>query len=283
MERRLFLKLAGAFALSLGRVAARGMETTLLTAPLELRGVWPGTSLEAASRVLPRIRQACLSGVRLVSDRQPDHLIIDDHAEGPPAIWLHDDLPQTAWIIVDVGPNDWCKLAYQFGHELGHVLCNSWEASAKPRPPSQWLEESLVEAFSIRGLGRLAKSWREDPPFAGDAGFGTSVQSYRESLIASYRREALLKPAPGPATWFRADRALLESGAAAPKGVAVLHVLDVLESDGACVEDLGAVNRWSSRSGAPLEEYLKLWEKSCREVGASGRLPARLGSLFGVN
>ena len=106
-------------------------------------------------------REACLSGVRLVSDRQPDRLVVDDHAEGHPAIWLHDDHTRTAWIIVDIGPNDWCKLAYQFGHELGHVLCNSWEASAKPRPPSQWFEESLVEAFSILGLGLLARSWQE--------------------------------------------------------------------------------------------------------------------------
>src|SRR5262245_29647307 len=36
-------------------------------------------------------------------------------------------------------------LAYQFGHELGHVTANSWQPHAKPQPPSRWLEEALVE------------------------------------------------------------------------------------------------------------------------------------------
>lgn len=29
----------------------------------------------------------------------------------------------------------------------------------------------LVEAFSLRGLGRLAEAWEKDPPFAGDDAF----------------------------------------------------------------------------------------------------------------
>jgi hypothetical protein len=72
------------------------------------------------------MREVSLAGVKLVSHQQPDKLRIDEHRSGPPAIWLHSDPPKTAWIIVDTGALDWCKLAYQFGHELGQVLCNSW-------------------------------------------------------------------------------------------------------------------------------------------------------------
>ena len=31
-------------------------------------------------------------------------------------------------------------------------MANSWQPHAKPMPPCQWLEEAMVEAFSIRGL-----------------------------------------------------------------------------------------------------------------------------------
>jgi hypothetical protein len=75
--------------------------------------------------VLSRARQPCLAGLKLVSDRQPAKILVDNHTDGAPAIWLHDDPADTAWIIVDVSPLDWSKLAYQFGHELGPVLCNS--------------------------------------------------------------------------------------------------------------------------------------------------------------
>ncbi|MDX8500633.1 hypothetical protein RFM99_19690 [Mesorhizobium sp. VK4C] len=75
------------------------------------------------------------------------------------------------------------KLAYQFGHELGQVLANSWQQDAKPAPPCQWLEEGLVEAVSLHGLRRFAKDWKENPPSAGDNAFGDSIGKYSEDII----------------------------------------------------------------------------------------------------
>jgi hypothetical protein len=90
----------------------------------------------------------------------------------------------------DIGARDWCKLAYQFGHELGHVLCNSWQHRAEPKLPNQWLEEALVEAFSIRGLGLLADSWEERPPFPDAAAFVTAIRKYRQDLTDKYEKPA---------------------------------------------------------------------------------------------
>jgi hypothetical protein len=251
---------------------------TLLSAPLELVGEWGGSPPQAAARVLSRMREVSLAGIELVSDQQPDKLRIDEHPSGPPAIWLHGDPPKTAWIIVDIGPLDWCKLAYQFGHELGHVLCNSWGPNAGPRPPTQWLEEALVEAFSIRGLALLAVSWEQNPPFAGDAGFAVPIRQYRGNLVEGYQKQQT--PGTDFASWFAANRTGLERGLPAPEGPAVLAALPELEHHKACVADLGAVNRWPARTEVPVEKYLSLWEKSCSEVGAPGRLPVRLRSLL---
>src|SRR5712692_3274195 len=126
LMRRTFLGLLGALSLCpaglIADVRAQPVESkkSLLKAPLELAGAWPSSPPEAVIRVLARMREACLFGVKLVSDRQPDRLRVDNHADGLPAIWLHTDPADTAWIIVNIGPHDWSKLAYQFGHELGH-------------------------------------------------------------------------------------------------------------------------------------------------------------------
>ncbi|WP_424363279.1 hypothetical protein [Methylocystis parvus] len=286
MDRRTFFKLAAALGLCPGRVLAdmtANRNGSLSRAPIEMKGSWPEASPEVAARVAARVREICLTGVQLVSDRQPDRIIVDNHQQGSPAIWLHGDQPEAAWIILDVGPRDWCKLAYQLGHELGHVLCNSWEATARPRPPSQWLEEALVEAFSIRGLGMLARNWAERPPFEGDEAFGAAIADYRKKLLEMYRAEAAKERAADAAAWFHNDRKVLESGLAAPKGLAVLEIIALFDRDKKLVCDLGAANRWASRTGVPLEEYLTLWEKSCRETGAPGRLPAQLRNAFGVS
>ena len=56
-----------------------------------------------------RDREACLSGVRLLSDHQPDRLRVDYQSSGPPHIWLHTN-PMTAWIIVDIATRAWSQL-----------------------------------------------------------------------------------------------------------------------------------------------------------------------------
>lgn len=278
MHRRRFLGLAGAALLAGRRLAAAGEPPpTLRVAPLELTGGWGGSPMPAAARVVARVREVSLADVRLLSDRQPQRLRVENHASGPPAIWLHADPAETAWIIVDIGPRDWCKLAYQFGHELGHVLCNSWGPLARPAPPSQWLEEALAEGFSLRGLGLLARSWEQDPPFAGDAGFAKFIGQYRAVLVAQYRAAA--PPGPDIAACWRNHCRDFTQGKGDPL---VLAVLAAMERDPVAVADLGALNRWPARSAVPVEGYLALWQKSCAEVGASGHLPARLGSLLGL-
>jgi len=251
-----------------------------LTSPLEIEGDWGGSLPESARRVVLRMREACLTGVRLLSDRQPDRLRVENHSTGPPAIWLHADPVTTAWAIVDIDPRDWCKLAYQFGHELGHIFANSWNAVAWPRPPCQWLEEAMVEAFSIRGLATLADGWERDPPFTGDSAFAGAIRRYRADLIEHYRKAGGQGPAADLAAWFAANRAAVEAlhGLSEFLGPAVLAILAALESDVACVEDLGALNRWPERSSLPIEDYFEKWEASCAEIGASGRLPQRLKS-----
>lgn len=259
--------------------------TSLLTAPIELAGDWGRMIHGSAVQVVERMRHACLESVRLLSDRQPTRLRVEEHTSGPPAIWLHPDGSNMAWIIVDIGERDWSKLAYQFGHELGHVFANSWWADAKPAPPCQWLEEAIVEAFSLHGLGRLAKSWKQNPPFAGDNAFGDAIAEYREDIIKRY---AALADSQGfardPAAWFHDHRDEIEVLSLNPFAQAMsVAILAEYEQAPDCVEALGALNRWPGRSGIPAAEYLQRWQQSCAELHASSQLPVRLGELLGVS
>ncbi|TIV38596.1 MAG: hypothetical protein E5V99_05905, partial [Mesorhizobium sp.] len=234
--------------------------------------------------VIERMRQACLDGVRLLSDRQPTRLRVEEHTSGPPAIWLHPDASGMAWIIVDIGERDWSKLAYQFGHELGHVFANSWQADAKPAPPCQWLEEAMVEAFSLRGLWRLAKSWKHTPPFPGDNAFGDLIAKYRENIINGYQSLADFQGLAGdPPAWFAKHRSEIEVPSLNPFAQAMsLTILSEYEQAPDCVEALGALNRWPGRSRIPIGEYLQKWKESCAEIHASTRLPIHLGKLLGI-
>lgn len=258
--------------------------TSLLTAPVELAGDWGRMLHGAAIQVVERMRHACLEKVRLISDRQPTRLRVEEHTSGPPAIWLHPDDSNMAWIIVDIGERDWSKLAYQVGHELGHVLANSWWADAKPAPPCQWLEEAMVEALSLYGLGRLAEGWKQNPPFANDNAFGDAIAKYREDMVKRYTTLADSQGfARDPAAWFHDHRGEIEIPNLNPFAQAMsVTILAEYELAPDCVEALGALNRWPGRSGIPLVEYLQRWEESCAELHASSHLPLRLSELFGT-
>ena len=270
-------------SLDLDSAAAAAAKESLLTIPVEIMGSWGGSLPQDARQVILRMRAACLGELRLVSDHQPDRLRIEDASSGPPHVWLHNDPRTIAWVVVDIAPRHWSQLAYQFGHELGHVLCNSWHAAAWPRPPCQWLEEALVEAFSIRGLGRLADDWERNPPYPHDNAFSASIRKYRSDLVERYR--AAGRPAnTSLAEWFRSNSAVLEGlgGLRELLGPAIVAVVAEYGEDSRCVEDLGALNRWPERTAIPLTDYLRKWEASCRELGATGRLPPRLKTLLGL-
>lgn len=258
---------------------------TLLTAPIELIGNWGHMIPDAAAHVVERMRRACLDGFRLVSDDQPDRLRVEEHTFGPPAVWLHADGARIGWIIVDVGERDWSKLAYQFGHELGHVTANSWRPDAKPAAPCQWLEEAMVEAFSLRGLALLADDWSRNPPFPDDSGFGAALAVYRQNMVERYGKLAQEQGDPqNLGAWFKKRRPAIEAqpylGPFAQ--AASLTILAEYERDPAGLEALGALNRWRGRSGLPIEDYFRAWEASCAELQASQSLPVRLRELLAL-
>ena len=235
--------------------------------------------------VVERMRRACFDGVRLVSDGQPERLRVTEHTSGPPSVWLHYDKASIGWVFVDVGERDWSRLAYQFGHELGHVTANSWRANDKPATPCQWLEEAMVEAFSLRGLGRLADDWSRDPPFVDDSQFGAAIAVYRQNVVQRYGQLAKQQGhADDPAAWFATHRREIEAeGGLAPFAqAACVTILAEYERDPACIEALGALNRWPGRTSLPTAAYFAAWEKSCAELGASPVLPVWLRATLAI-
>lgn len=290
MNRRDLFALSGGLLLafrgplSKAEVAPIGRDTNLRNAPIEISGDWGDATENDPRAVIARARQACLARVRLISDRQPSRLRVEDQASGPPHIWLHDHQPEIAWIVVDIAPLHWSQLAYQFGHELGHVLCNSWVQDATLKPPSRWLEEAMAEAFSIRGLGLLADSWQRRPPFPNNSAYADSLRKYRDDLVAKYRSVTSHDPVVDVAAWFQKSRPALDSahGVGPSEGQAIVAIVDLFDTDPDCVSDMGAVNRWPERSSVPLERYLQLWQESCAELKSPGVLPARIRQLLGV-
>jgi hypothetical protein len=156
--------------------------------------------------------------------------------------------------------------------------------AAQPHPPCQWLEESLVEAFSIRGVGRLADDWERDPPFPDDSAFSSAIRKYRSGTLGRYQIAGGEPAKISLAEWFKVNRADVDGpgGLRLSLGPAIVAFGKEYDQDIRCVEDLGALNRWPERTGLPIADYLTKWQTSCQQINASGHLPARVKALLGV-
>ena len=83
----------------------------------------------------------------------------------------------------------WGKFAYQFAHELCHVLSNLERLRGNP---NNWFVEALCELSSVFTLRQMAERWRTQPPYPNWASYAGSLAGYPVCMpVASGQRDLL--------------------------------------------------------------------------------------------
>lgn len=128
--------------------------------------------------------------------------VVVSHTEGNP-VALYERGPGGEYRVLlhASGPN-WHLYAYEFAHELCHVLSNYEEnAGADPLRYNQWFEEALCETASLYTLKSLAETWEESPPAPGWSVHTAKLRRFFDLLIAEGHRQL---PEDTPlAAWLR--------------------------------------------------------------------------------
>src|SRR5579862_1995209 len=84
-------------------------------------------------------------------------------------------------VRLDVEGFLWARFAFQFSHELGHVLCGFEEYPN----PNLWFEETICEVASLYALGRMAEVWSRRPPYENWKSYAPQLKKYRDERIAT--------------------------------------------------------------------------------------------------
>ena len=102
----------------------------------------------------------------------------------------HDDLiPRTHYRFVAGDPffiqltalgRKWDQFAYQFSHELCHVLSDYERLRENP---NNWFHEAICELASVFTLRRMAERWLTDPPYPHWADYAESLASYVQERL----------------------------------------------------------------------------------------------------
>jgi hypothetical protein len=158
----------------------------------------------------------------------------------------------------------WAQFAYQFGHELCHVLCNYREADN----PQLWFEESLCETASLFVLRRMADSWKTDPPYSNWKTFAPAFDNYvddRLSNTAKFDEKTF-------AEWYRNHRVEFEKNGTNRElnlVVAVRVLLPLLQMKPQHWQALDSLNQWDPKGRPTFQEYLQDWHDRVPEVHRS--------------
>jgi hypothetical protein len=106
--------------------------------------------------------------------------IVCVHDERPIAVpfvqWPSPSPTQYKIWLACVGERDYCKLAYQLAHELGHVMMDPSRDNGAI--------EMLAMAVSLQALTDLAAKWATNPPHPSWKGFAGTFLPYREVAVA---------------------------------------------------------------------------------------------------
>lgn len=169
----------------------------------------------------------------------------------------------------------WARFAFQFSHELGHVLCGVEEYPN----PNLWFEETLCEVASLYALGRMSESWKTRPPYANWKDYSAQLKKYRDERIEKDREK--LPEGTTLQAWFREKEPKLRAdphlrAANLTIALALLPLFEEAPERWEAVRTLNKVHGDASRS---FLSYLGDWSRSAPEKHRDfiSKIAARLG------
>lgn len=129
--------------------------------------------------------------------------IVVTHTDGPPVALYSRGLGGEFRIRLHARDENWHLYAYEFAHELCHVMSNhdAYAVGNPPRRDNQWFEEALCETASLFTLQHLARRWATAPPGPEWAVEADRLQRFFDLLISEGHRR--LPPEAPLTAWLQ--------------------------------------------------------------------------------
>jgi len=156
----------------------------------------------------------------------------------------------------------WAQYAYQFSHEICHVLCrfeNDYRGNL-------WFEETLCETASLYCLRRMAEVWRTSAPYKSWQGFAPHLRSYTDSIGLKRKDYPELLRTGSRAYYFKHARYLIHNATDREKnGAFAQALLTLFERTPEHWNAIQYLNSTPSPKGETFPRYLAKWHNAAPE------------------
>jgi hypothetical protein len=240
---------------------------------IEVQGNWGSVPRENVHKVLMSVAEQLL---QFCPDRRPGKILVRYRDECP--ITLYEKGPEGQHQIrLNVRGTYWAQYAYQFSHELSHVLCNYDRRKAGR---NLWFEECVCETSSLFTMRKMAVAWKTAPPYANWASFAPHLDQYVDAILA--RRDRRLPPDRTMAQWYRehADALAGQRHLTDDSKLAAAYLVALFEDDPTGWECLACLNLGSTDAELDFGRYLEGWKD--RVPQRNRGFVEKVQRLFGV-
>ncbi len=162
-------------------------------------------------------------------------------------------------VRLDTSSTYWSQYAFQFAHEMGHILADYKENPHR----NKWFEEAICETASLYALRDMAKSWKTNAPYDNWRGYSTSLGEYADERLAA----AKLPEGKTLADWFADHEAeLYQTPTNRELNLVVAgQLLPLFEEKPQRWEAIGWLNAADVKQSQTLGEFLADWERNSPE------------------
>jgi hypothetical protein len=180
-------------------------------------------------------------------------------------------------VQLDTGGTYWSQYAYQFSHELCHVLC----AGSNDYRGNLWFEETMCETASLYCLRRMSEEWRTKAPYPNWKGYAPKLADYARNVVAKRTFYPKLIKSGLPA-FYKEHRARLEAEPCdrSLNGAMAIVLLTLFERDPSQWEAIRWLNPSPSPKGETFQSYLKKWHDAAPKEHRA--FIAEIANIFGV-
>jgi hypothetical protein len=233
-------------------------------------GDWGSSSLADTKKVCESVTDVF---VPHLAARAYAPFLIQNDVSGPITLYRRGENGE---YIIRVNTRDraWAQLAFQFAHELCHVLCNYRDA----HNPQLWFEETLCECASLFALRRMAQIWKTKPPYPNWKPYSSALADYAAERLAVHNTE--LESAQ---EIFERNRDKLEESGTNREinNRLAAKLLPLFEAEPDGWESLQYLNKGQPDENLDFEVYLRRWHR--RAPDSQKKFVEKVAGVFGFN
>ena len=182
------------------------------------------------------------------------------HSTDDDPVTLYRPSPQSPFpVLLPARDRKWDRFAYQFAHELCHILSNYERLRDNP---NNWFHEALCELASVFTLRRMAERWPAYPPYSNWADYAESLASYVQERLS--RKEHQLPVEMTLSAWLLSEEEGLRKDCYLrdKNAVVAYSLLPIFESEPA---GWNTVRRLPD-SSAMFNDYLLDWHSQVEPI-----------------